>query len=145
MKKYVVRDEDGKVIEVNEYEKGEAPETAAQPTPAPEKGQEPKAQDELFSEEQVAEIKRIVTEAITAALHPQEPAGAPTPTTEDEHGDPAAQPNPEEHPEDCNKTHDSVKSNPGAIPQKVKDSVVNDADDEAKEIEVNKRWEKRFD
>lgn len=144
MKTYRIKDEDGKVLEVNEYEEGEKPEEA-QPAPAPQSPEEG-AKDEAFTPEQKAAIKEIVAEALAEALKAKEnPAPAPeAPETHDEDVDAAKEDNGEGgaigNVNAPDKVGDSAKKAAGSVepqPTKVDDSIVD-------EEEVNSTWANRF-
>lgn len=142
MKTYVVKDEDGKVVTVNEYEEGEAPTPAAEPE-APKTGEG--ATDEAFTPEQMDAIKKIVAEAIAEALKKDEPTPAPEAETHDEDVDTAKEETGEGgaigNVTAPTKAGDSVsKTGPGSIEQKpttVNDSLINEED-------VATAWENRF-
>ena len=144
MKTYVVKDEDGKVVTVNEYEEGEQPEEGEKPA-APAKPEEG-AKDEAFTPEQLDAIKQIVAEALAEALKKEEPAPeAPEAEAHDEDVDAAKEENGEGgaigNVDAPAKAGDSVsKTGPGSVEQKpttVTDSSIN-------EEEVNTAWENRF-
>lgn len=131
MKKYIIKDEDGKEIEVIETEE-KAEEKPAKP--AEEKPAEA-AHDEPFSPEQIAAIKEIVKEALAEASKPAEEKPAEETPTGDEDI-----PESEEEKKAKAMTGDSVaKKGPAAVDTTVNDSALIDED-----AEIAKAWTKRY-
>lgn len=139
MKRYVVKDEDGKAIEVNEYEEGEMPEKETKPMP--EEG----THDEAFSPEQVDAIKKIVAEAIAEALKKDEPAAGPDVEAHDESIEASKEDNGDGGAIGSVQApaKDSIsKKGPGSVEvhdSKVEDSIIDEGDEE-----INKAWASRF-
>lgn len=129
MKKYIIKDEDGKEIEVIETEEMAKPE--APKADEPEKPED--VHDEPFSPEQIAAIKAIVKEALAEASKPAE-EDTPAPTGDEQ------LPETEEEKKAKELTGDSVaKSGPAAIAKQVTDS--NEVDDSEAIAEA---WTKRY-
>lgn len=132
MKKYIIKDEDGKVVEVSEYENEKPADDPADPAdPAEKTGDEP------FSPEQVEAIKNIVAAAISEAMKSNTPKTPDTTSTDTD-------PKETEDPKvviDPNKAHDSVsKTGPTSVETRkpiVHDSAINEED-------VNTAWSNRF-
>lgn len=129
MKKYIIKDEDGKVVEVSEYENEKPADDPADHTDPAEK-----TDDEPFSPEQVEAIKNIVAAAISEAMKSNTPK---TPSTDED-------PKETEDPKvviEPDKTHDSVsKTGPTSVETRkpiVHDSAINEED-------VNTAWSNRF-
>lgn len=130
MKRYFIKDEEGKVVEVSELEAGEEAPKAEAPAQKDEEGAAPAAP---FTPEQMDAIRTIISEEL-AKLHKPEEKPA-----EEMHDEAEMKKEEEEKKEAC----DSKKTTDSAVSLENKKTSVSDSSLDVEEERAN-AWNKRF-
>lgn len=134
MKRYVIKDEEGKVVEVSELEENEkAPEVA------PEKKDEEGAAAAPFTPEQMDAIRKIISEELAKAK--EQPAEAGEPGVGDEDEMKKEEEEKKLAAEDSKKQAKDSKTGPAAVSEQ---KQVNDSASIDLEEERNNAWTKRY-
>jgi hypothetical protein len=132
MKRYIVKDEEGKVVEISELEEGEK---APQKTEAPEKKDEEGA-TAPFTPEQMDAIRKIISEELAKASAADKPAEG------DVHDEEEMKKEEEEKKEEVSDSK-KAKDSKGPVSIEDKSSKVNDSSLDLEE-ERNNAWAKRY-